>query len=116
MLNEKVYSDKIVANIDDCLMDIKEELEKPEKKTLSNEQKLLSHGRRRKLRHSFRFVSRDDAAKAAPAAGNIESRNTTFNIFDLNQDQLLNAGELFLFHKYSVIFNKLTKADIHLIY
>jgi len=37
MLNQKLYDDVIVDNIDDCKMDLKEEEEKPDKKTLWNE-------------------------------------------------------------------------------
>lgn len=37
MLSEKLYPDIVIDNIDDCKMDIKEELEKPDKKTLWGE-------------------------------------------------------------------------------
>lgn len=41
-MDEKIYPREIVNNIDDIKLDILEELEKPDKKTIWAEQKLLS--------------------------------------------------------------------------
>lgn len=52
--------------------------------------------------------------KSLPA--NEDSRNAVFGIYDLNEDDQISAGELFLFHKWSIFFQDMTKGGIHLVY
>jgi hypothetical protein len=47
---------------------------------------------------------------------NEKARRDTFGIFDVDEDGVLSAGELFMFHKFSIFFQQLIKGGIHLIY
>jgi len=40
---------------------------------------------------------------------NKDSRKNTFNIFNLDENKKLDAGELFFMHKMLILFNQITK-------
>ena len=57
-----------------------------------------------RFKNNYRFAQSDDNNIDKLIPKNIEARNVTFNIFDLNQDGLMNPGELFNFHKFAVFY------------
>ncbi len=44
------------------------------------------------------------------------ARNITFTVSDLNHDGFVNPAELFMFNKWSVFFQYLTKDNTHMVY
>lgn len=48
-------------------------------------------------------------------SANEKTRKFTFQIFDFDEDDQLNSGELYLLFKYSYFFNSLVQNNIHLI-
>ena len=47
---------------------------------------------------------------------NEDGRKFTYNIFDINEDEKMNGGEMFLFYKYAAFFKQMTRGDVHLLY
>lgn len=97
-------------NIDDCYVDREEKDERPVRTNHWAEQKLLTQARRRR----FMKLKTKTQTKSLPA--NEDSRNAVFGIYDLNEDDQISAGELFLFHKWAIFFQDMTKGGIHLVY
>lgn len=109
MMKDNIVRNDILDNIDDCYIDKPEKDEKlPQTDHWARQQALLEKSKRR------RFMSRRTSAKSLPESE--DARKFAYQIYDLDETNSMNGGELFLFFKFAYFFKQLTQSNIHLIY
>lgn len=108
---DKLIRPDILDNIDDCYIDKAEKDEKlPHTNHWSRQQEILEKSRRRR----FMKVKQFFFEKKLP--DNEDARKFAFQIYDLDQDNAMNAGEMFLFFKFAFLFKQFTTSNVHLVF